>query len=92
MVALRACWETARMVSVFALPCATTIARSNCSKENAIDVLKLSEATDELSCMRESMLVLAALAIRAGPDQYWKVICERVATTGPIAQTLPMRK
>ena len=71
------------MVSVFALPCATTIARSNCSMKNAIDVLKLSEATDELSCMRESMLVLAALAIRAGPDQYWKVICERVATTGP---------
>jgi hypothetical protein len=79
------------MVCVFALLCAATIARSNCSKENAIDV-KLSEATDELSCMRESMLVLAALAIRAGPDQYWKVICERVATPGPIAHTLPMRK
>ena len=91
MVALRVL-EAARMVSVFALLCAATIARSDCSKENAIDVLKLSETTDELSCMRESMVALAALAIRAGPDQYWKVICERASTTGPIAHTLPMRK
>jgi hypothetical protein len=45
------------MVSVFALLCAATIARSNCSRENAIDVLKLSETTDEFSCMRETVRV-----------------------------------
>ena len=72
------------MVSVVALLCAAAIARSACTKENAIDVVKLSDSTNELSCMRESMLILAALAIRAGPGEYWKVVCEALATTEPM--------
>jgi hypothetical protein len=75
------------MVSVIALLCAATIARSDCSRANAIDVVKLADEADELSFMRESIIVLAALAIRAGPDQYWKVICERLSTPPPIAKT-----
>jgi hypothetical protein len=74
------------MVAVIALLCAGIIARSDCTKENATDVVKLADAADELSCMRESMQVLATLAIRAGPDEYWKVVCERPATLGPIAK------
>jgi hypothetical protein len=63
------------MVSVVALLCAAAIARSDCSEQTAIDVIKLANTADELSCMRDSMLVLASLAIRAGPDEYWKVVC-----------------
>jgi hypothetical protein len=63
------------MVSVIALLCAATIARSGCKRANAIDVVKLADVADQLSCMRESMPVLAGLAIRLDLTS-WKVVCE----------------
>jgi hypothetical protein len=63
------------MLSVVALLCAAGIARADCSQENAIDVIEMGQAANELSCMQDSMMTLAALAIRAGPDEYWKVTC-----------------
>jgi len=63
------------MISVIALLCATTVARGECVLENAIDVIHFPDAATELACMQDSMTTLAALAIRAGPNEYWKVIC-----------------
>ena len=63
------------MVSIVALLCTAAIARSECTKENAIDIVQMPAVADELSCMRDSMTTLASLAIRAGPDEYWKVVC-----------------
>jgi len=64
------------MVSVVALLCAAGIAPADCTRENAIDVVAISNAPDELSCMRDSMMTLASLAVRPEPDAYWKVLCE----------------
>jgi hypothetical protein len=63
------------MISVIALPCTDTVARGECMHENAIDVVRLPDAANELACMRDSMTTLAGLAIRAGSDEYWKVVC-----------------
>jgi hypothetical protein len=72
------------MVSVVALLCAAMIPRSDCTSENAIDVLRMGDAANELVCMRDSMMTLASLAIRAGPDEYWKVVCVAPDTPGPV--------
>jgi hypothetical protein len=45
----------------------------------------LPDAADELSCMRDSMVTLAALAIRAGSDDYWKVVCRSQSATEHVA-------
>jgi hypothetical protein len=63
------------LVSVIALLCAAGIARADCTRDNAIDIVVLGHADNELSCMRESMMTLAALAVRAGSNEYWKVVC-----------------
>ena len=63
------------MVSVVALLCAATVARADCTQNNAIDVIRFPSAANELACMQDSMVTLAALAIRAGPGEYWKVVC-----------------
>jgi hypothetical protein len=72
------------MVSVVALLCAAGIACGDCSPENAIDVIHMPDAANELACMRDSMMTLAPLAIRAGPDEYWRVVCVRPHRSGPI--------
>jgi hypothetical protein len=72
------------MISVVALACAAVIARSECTEQNAIDVIQVSDATDDLSCMRDSVMTLASLAIRAGPDKYWKVVCAAPIKREPI--------
>jgi hypothetical protein len=77
--------KVAGMVSVIALLCAATIVQSDCTRDNTIDVASLADAPDELSWMRDSMLILASLAIRDGPNEYWKVICESVTTPEAIA-------
>lgn len=71
------------MVSVIALLCAAAIARSDCSRQNAIDVVTLAEETDEPACLRDGMMILAALAIRAGSGEYWKVVCESMVPRAP---------
>jgi hypothetical protein len=63
------------MVSVVALLCAAGIAPANCAQDTAIDVVAMGSAVSELSCMQDSMMTLASLAIQAGPNEYWKVVC-----------------
>jgi hypothetical protein len=65
------------MVSVVALLCAATMAQSDCSVDNAIDVIRLPEATSELNCMQGTMATLAALAIQPINGEYWKIVCAR---------------
>jgi hypothetical protein len=69
------------MVSVVALLCAAGIAQADCTQDNAIDVVAMGSTANELSCMQDSMMTLASLAIQAGPNEYWKVVC--VAPRGP---------
>jgi hypothetical protein len=65
------------MVSVVALLCAATMAQSDCSVDNAIDVIRLPNATSELNCMQGTMATLAALAIQPTNGEYWKIVCAR---------------
>jgi len=64
-----------RMVSVYALLCAATLVRSECTPATAIDAIRMSDADNELACLRDSMTTLAGLAIRPGSGEYWKIIC-----------------
>jgi hypothetical protein len=65
------------MVSVVALLCAAAMAQSDCSVDNAIDVIRLPNATSELNCMQGTMATLAALAIQPTNGEYWKIVCAR---------------
>jgi hypothetical protein len=70
-------WKDKQMVSVVALLCAATIARSACTVDNAVDVIRLPDATSELDCMEGAMATLASLAIQPTNGEYWKVRCAR---------------
>jgi hypothetical protein len=72
------------MVSVVALLCAAGIAPAECSQDNAIDVIAMSDAPNELFCMQDSMMALAALAVQAGPNEYWKIVCVGPQIPGPV--------
>ena len=63
------------MVAVVALLCVAGIAPANCTQDTAIDVVAMGNAANELSCMQDSLMTLASLAIQAGPNEYWKVVC-----------------
>ena len=65
------------MVSVIALLCAAKMAQSDCSVDNAIDVIPLPDATSELNCAQGTMATLASLAIQPTNGEYWKIICAR---------------
>jgi hypothetical protein len=65
------------MVSVIALLCAATMTQRDCSVDNAIDVIRLPDATSELNCVQGTMATLAALAIQPTNGEYWKIICAR---------------
>ena len=65
------------MVSVVALLCAATMAHSDCSVDNAIDVIRLPDATSELNCAQGTMTTLASLAIQPTNGEYWKIVCAR---------------
>jgi hypothetical protein len=67
-------WETDSGI-VIALLCAAGIAPADCTRDNAIDIVAMGHADNELSCMRERMATLAALAVQAGSNEYWKVVC-----------------
>lgn len=63
------------MISVYALLCAATLLRSDCTPATAIDVVRMPDAENELSCLRNSMMTLGQLAIRPEADEYWKIVC-----------------
>jgi hypothetical protein len=72
------------MISVVARLCAAGIARADCTQENAIDVVAMGRAANELSCMQDSMMTLASLAIQARPNEYWKVVCVGPERPAPV--------
>jgi len=63
------------MVSVYALLCAATLLRGECSPATAIDVIALPDSDNELACLRDSMMTLGGLAIQPGAGEYWKIVC-----------------
>jgi hypothetical protein len=63
------------MVSVYALLCAATLLRGECTTATAIDVIRMPDAANELACVRDSMMTLASLAIQPRAGEYWKVVC-----------------
>jgi hypothetical protein len=54
------------MISFIALLCAAGIAPADCTQANAIDVVAMGRAANALSCMQDSMMTLASLAIQRG--------------------------
>jgi hypothetical protein len=65
------------MLSVYALLCAAAVARGDCSVDNAIDVIRMPDAANELNCLEDTVVTLAALAIQPNGGEYWKVVCAR---------------
>jgi len=63
------------MVSVYALLCAATLLRGDCTPTTAIDVVRMPDADSQLACLRGSMMTLAGLAIQPHPGEYWKIVC-----------------
>src|SRR6185295_11237083 len=53
-----------QMVSVVALLCAATMAQSDCSVDNAIDVIRLPDSGNEVGCLQDAIATLASLAIQ----------------------------
>jgi hypothetical protein len=72
------------MMLIVALLCAAGIAPADCTQDNAIDVIAMSEAPNELFCMQDSMMALASLAVQAGPNEYWKIVCAGPQRPGPV--------
>ena len=64
------------MVSVYALICAAMVAQSDCSVENAVDVMRLPDADTSLNCLQGAMMTLAGLAIQPTEGEYWKEVCK----------------
>jgi hypothetical protein len=65
------------MVSVVALLCAATMAQSDCSVDNAIDVIRLPDSGNEVGCLQDAIATLASLAIQPRAGEYWKIVCVR---------------
>ena len=72
------------MVSVVALLCAAGIAPTECTQANAIDVIAMSQTPNELFCLQDGMMALASLAVQAGPNEYWKIVCVGPQRPGPV--------
>jgi hypothetical protein len=75
------------MVSVYALLCVATLARSECSLATALDVVRMPDADNELVCLQGSMMTLARLAIQAEAGEYWKVVCTQRLDRPNVAET-----
>lgn len=65
------------MISVYALLCSAALLHSVCTPLTAIDVVRLPDADNELSCLRDSMVTVASLAIQPKSGEYWKFVCSR---------------
>jgi hypothetical protein len=63
------------MLSVYALLCAATVARGDCSVDNAVDVVRLPDSANEMNCLQDTMMTLASLAIQPEGGEYWKIVC-----------------
>jgi len=75
---IRCCNEqVADLVWVLALLCGGHLSTAECTTDTAIDVIRFPDARDEIACLQDSMMTVAPLAIRAGPDEYWKFVCMR---------------
>jgi hypothetical protein len=77
------------MVSVYALLCAATIARGECTPVTATDVLRMPDADNELACLRDSMMTLGYLAIQPEAGEYWKIVCARGSSLPKVTESPP---
>lgn len=59
------------MIQALILLCALSTPPSDCTPVTAIDVFAVQS---DLSCIQPQQL-LASLAIEAGDDHYWKILC-----------------
>jgi hypothetical protein len=75
------------MILVFALLCAAGTSPAECTKANAIDIVQLPDATNELMCLRTGMFAVAPLAIQPGHGEYWKFVCSRESQPAAIANS-----
>jgi hypothetical protein len=75
------------MISVYALLCAATLMRSECTPATATDVIRMPDADNKLACMRDSLLTLAGLAIRPHASEYWKVVGAQTDELPNLAQS-----
>jgi hypothetical protein len=57
------------MISVVALLCAAGIAPAKCTRDNAIDVVAMSHAANELFCMQDSSCIAGG---PGGAAEYWR--------------------
>jgi hypothetical protein len=66
------------------LLCTVGIAAAECTQDNAIDVIAMSQAPNELFFMQNSMMGLASLAVQARPNEDWKFVCIGPQIPGPV--------
>ena len=69
------------MIWAFALLCSTNLAAADCDSSTAIDVIRFPNVGNEVSCIQDSMMTIASLAIAARSNEYWKFVCIRPNST-----------
>lgn len=67
------------------LICASTVARSDCRADTAIDVLIPPEADSYSLCGLQSQAYIAGSALRVGDGRYMKIVCTRQQVTATLA-------
>jgi len=67
------------MFKVLILVCSISIAPQDCERDNAIDVIVGSSATNELTCGFSGQAYLAGTALAPTEGSYVKVQCTRTA-------------
>lgn len=65
--------------------CASTVARSDCGADTAIDVLIPPEAASYSFCGLQSQAYIAGSALRVGDGRYMKIVCTRKHVTATLA-------
>jgi hypothetical protein len=70
--------ETVMLMKVLVLICNASLAPQDCTPENAIDVIKAPDATNEVNCAMQAQAYLAQTSLaQPGGKAYFKIICRR---------------
>jgi hypothetical protein len=78
--------ETAMMIKAFVLLCNAALQPINCTPENAIDVIKAPDASNEVMCAMQAQAFVAETSL-AQPNgkTYFKILCRRGEPSETIA-------
>ena len=75
--------------------CATSVARSDCDTNNAVDVAVGPQTDNEIACGIEAQEMIAQTAIRPTEGEYLKISCVRrrvdEANRAPTPSSSPLR-